>query len=54
MPHCNNQRQRSMNDFWLCILGNLGGNGLQTSLNEILATLSGKNKIGTLPAPGRN
>jgi len=51
VPHSENESQQSVNDFWHCILGNLSGDWLQTSLNEVLAAFRGKNNIYTLPAP---
>jgi hypothetical protein len=51
VPHSENERQRSVNDFWLCILGNLSGNWLQPFRNEILLAFRlTKNRI-RLPAP---
>jgi len=41
----------SVNDFWLCILGYLRGDWLQTSINKVLAAFGGKNDSGTLPTP---
>ena len=38
-----------MNDFLLCILGNLSSDSLQTSINEISAAFTGKNNSDTLP-----
>jgi len=39
-PFCN-EHQRSVNDFWLCIMGYLSGDWLQTSINDILAAFRG-------------
>jgi len=37
LPHPENERQPSINDFWSCILGNLTGDMLLTVINEGLA-----------------
>jgi len=50
LPHAENEHQWSINDIWFCILGNLPGDWLQTSINEIVASFSGKNNSYTLPA----
>jgi len=42
LPHSENVRQRSVNDFQLRILGNLCSDWLQTSIYEILAAFTGK------------
>jgi hypothetical protein len=49
-PYAENNCQWSINDFWPCILDYLTGYWLQTSMKAGLATFSGKNKSGTLPA----
>jgi hypothetical protein len=36
LPHFDNERQQSDNDFWSWMLGNLGGKWSQTSINEVL------------------
>jgi len=41
--------QWSVNDFSLCIIGNLSSEWLQTSIDEILAAFMGKNNSNTLP-----
>jgi len=51
LPHPENERQWSVNDSWPCTSGNLTGNWLQTSINEILAAFRGNNNVNTLPAP---
>jgi len=51
-PHHENERQRSINDFQLHILGNLCSNWLQTSIYEILAAFTGKTTVTwSLPHP---
>jgi len=45
-----NERQQSMNDFWICIVGNLGGDWLRPFLNEVLAVFMGQGESDTLPA----
>jgi len=49
-PHVENEHQWSINDCWLCILGNVGGNRLQTVLNKVLAAFIGKRECDMLPA----
>ena len=48
---CQKERQRSVNDSWSCILGNLGGDRLQIVINEVLAAVIGKRESQTLPGP---
>ena len=50
LPHSENQCQWSINDFKLCILGNLSSDWLQTSIDETLAAFRGKNNSDMLPA----
>jgi len=50
LRHPENERQRSVNDFQLCILGKLCSDWLQTSIYQILAAFTGKNNSDTLPA----
>jgi len=50
LPHLGNERQRSMNDCWLCILANLGGDRLQSVINEVVATFIGKRESQMLAA----
>jgi len=54
LPYPENECQTSVNDFWSYILGNLIGNGLQTSISQVLAAFRGKNNNDTLPAPSWN
>jgi hypothetical protein len=49
-PHCENERQQSVNDFYLCILANLCSDWLHTSIYQILAAFTGKNDSKMLPA----
>jgi len=49
-PHSENERQRSVNDFYLRILVNLCSNWLHTSMYQILAVFTGKNNSTMLPA----
>jgi hypothetical protein len=51
LPHHENERQRSINDSWSCILGNLLGERLQIVINEVLAFFIGKTDSEKLPAP---
>jgi len=46
-----NEHQRSVNDFWSCIMGNLSGYWLQPFMNELLAGLIGRRESDSLPAP---
>jgi hypothetical protein len=46
-----NERQRSVNDFWSCILGNHTSDKLSLVIKEFLATFIGKTDCNTLPAP---
>jgi len=50
LRHPENERQRSVNDFQLCILGKLCSDRLQTSIYERLAAFSGKNNNDMLHA----
>jgi len=45
LHHLENERHRSVNDYWSCILGKLGGNSLQTVRNEVLTVFVGKEKV---------
>jgi len=49
-----NECQRSVNDFWSCIIGNLLGNWLSPFINAVLAGSIGKRMSLTLPAPFGN
>jgi len=46
-----NERQRSVNDSWSCILGNLGGDRLRIVINELFAAILDKRDGKILPAP---
>jgi len=50
LPHPENERQRSVNNFSLHNLGNLSSDWLQTSISEILAAFTGKNNSDIFPA----
>jgi len=50
LPHPENERQQSVNNFYLDILGNLFSDWLQASIYQILAAFTGKNNSGMLPA----
>jgi len=51
LPYPENERQRNVNNFWFCIMGNLTGNRFQSSIGQVLATFRGKNNSNVLPAP---
>jgi hypothetical protein len=51
LPHSDNKRQLSVNDFWLAKLDNLSVHWLQPSINNVLATFKRKNNNNTLHAP---
>ena len=42
LPHLDIERQRGVNDYWSCILGNLCGAWSQTSINNKLVALVGR------------
>jgi len=46
-----NERQRSVNIFWSCIIGNLLGDRLRPFINALLAGFIGKRVSLTLPGP---
>jgi len=46
-----NECQQSVNNCWLCILDNLGGNRLQIVIKEVLGAFIGNRESETLPAP---
>jgi len=48
MPHHENERQQSVNDFWSCIMGNLGGDRLHIVINWLLTAFIGKSESETL------
>ena len=54
LHHSGNERQWSVNDFWSCILGNLGCHRLQIVITGVLAYFIGKTGSDTLPAPASN
>jgi len=51
LPHRENERERSVDDFWSCLFCNEHADRLQTVITEILATFTGKTDRDTLPAP---
>ena len=51
LPHPGNERERSVNNFWSCILGNQSGHWLQIVIIEVLAFFIGKKRSDMLPAP---
>jgi len=51
LSHFENEHQRSVNDFWSCILGNQNADRLQTVITELLAAIIGTTDCDTLPAP---
>jgi hypothetical protein len=51
MHRLENEHQRSVNNWWLCILGNLGGTMLQTVMNTALTAFIRKRETDMLPAP---
>jgi hypothetical protein len=51
LPHHANERQRSVNYFWLCIIGNLSWELLHSVINAVLAAFIGKMVCGTVNAP---
>jgi len=51
LPHPENDSQWRVNDFWICIMGNQGGDWMQTIINEVLAALQRNRESDTLPAP---
>jgi len=50
MHHSENERQLSVNDFWVCILGYISGNWLQTSVHKVVAAFSITTNSDTFPA----
>jgi len=48
LPHHENECLWTVHDFWSCMLCNLTGNGIQTSINAIMAVLRAKNYSDTL------
>jgi hypothetical protein len=51
LPHHANERQRSVNYFWLCIIGNLSCELLHSVINAVMAAFIGKMVCGTVNAP---
>jgi len=51
MPHHDNERQRSVNDFWSCVLGNNTSDRVYSVIKEFLAAFIGKTDRNTLHAP---
>jgi len=51
LPHSETECQPSVNNCWLSILGNLSGDWLRTSINEVVAAIWGINNSDMLPAP---
>ena len=51
LPLPENARQRSVNDCWSCILGNLGGNRSHIAINMELAAYITKEEYEMLPTP---
>ena len=51
MPHRDHDSHRRVNDFWSCLMSNLGGDWIQTIINEVLAIFQRKRDSNTLPAP---
>jgi hypothetical protein len=49
-PHHDCERQRSVNNFWICIIGTLSCKLLQTVLNSELAAFMRHIKSEMLPA----
>jgi hypothetical protein len=50
LSHPENECQLSVNDFWLCIVGNLCSIVLQTNIYALLAPFIGKNNSEMLHA----
>ena len=46
-----NERQRSVNNFWSCIIGNLHDDWLRLFINAVFVGFIGKRASLTLPAP---
>jgi len=54
MPHHENERQRTINNFWSCVLGNDTSGRVYSITNEFLAAFIGKTDCNTLHAPSLN
>jgi len=51
LPHPEHDSHRRVNDFWSCFMSNLGGDWMQTIINEVFAVFQTKSNSNTLPAP---
>jgi len=51
MPHPEHDSHRRVHDFWSGFMSNLGGDWMQTIINEVLAVFQAKRDSNTLPAP---
>jgi len=51
MPHHENEHQRSLNDYWSCILGDDTSDTVYSVIREFLAAFIGKTECNTLHAP---
>jgi len=51
LPHLENECQRSVTDFWSCILGNQNADRLQNVINELLAAFKRTRQSKMLPTP---
>jgi hypothetical protein len=51
LPHPEHISKWRVNEFWSCIMCNLGGNWMQMIINEVLAAFESKRDSDTLLAP---
>jgi hypothetical protein len=51
LPHHTNECQQSVNDFWLCIIGNQSCELLHSDIYAVLAAFIGKKVCGMVNAP---
>jgi hypothetical protein len=51
LPHSEHNSQRRVNDFYSYIMGNLGGDCMQTIINDVLPVFQRKSETNTLAAP---
>jgi len=51
MPHPEHDSHWRVNDFWSSFMSNLGGDWMQTIINEVLAVFQSKRDSNTLSAP---
>jgi len=51
MPHHYNERQRSVNNFGSCVLGNDTSDNVYSVIKEFLAAFNGNTDCNTLHAP---